>query len=304
MPADESGTVSVVVITRNSARTLEACLRSIRRQTYPDVEVIVVDNHSTDATSAIAERYADQLRVIGPERSAQRNDGAAVARGRWLFFVDSDMIVDPTVVEEAVAAMRATRIPAAIVPESSFGVGFWSRCRELERSCYAGDDTVEAARFYAREAFIDARGFDETILGGEDWDLSRRVARGRRLPRTSAWIQHDEGRIALGAAYRKRRYYAPGYLRYLRKHRAGASTQMNPLARAAYARHWRSFARHPLLTAGVAVLKSVELAAVLEVAARSRAGVGAAPRPGDRRHPYTASEAGHSNTAEGLFSGG
>jgi len=131
---------------------------------------------------------------------------------------------------------------------------------------YNGDDTIEAARLYSRSAFVAAGGFDTDLNGGEDWDLSRRVARERRLPRTRAMIHHDEGRTRLRTVYTKRRYYAPGYLAFVRKHGRGAMAQGNPIFRAAYIRNWRTLGRHPLLTAGMFTLKAVELAAVLDVA--------------------------------------
>jgi len=262
--------VSVVVTTRNSARTLERCLRSIRQQTYPRVELIVIDNGSSDATVETAWRHADVVAAQGPERSAQRNYGAELATGEYLLFIDSDMELTVGVVADGVEAIRTSGRPATIIPEESVGEGFWVRCRILERSCYAGDDRVEAARLYARDAFIEARGYDARLTGAEDWDLSRRVARGQRLPRTAAVIIHHEPDTNLRTAFSKRRYYAPGYLRYLRKHGRDAVAQGNPLLRMAYVRNWRMLGRHPLLTAGFASLKLVELAAVLGVAVEQR----------------------------------
>jgi hypothetical protein len=166
--------------------------------------------------------------------------------------------------------LAAGSVPAVIIPEETVGEGFWTACRALERDCYNVDDTIEAARFYTREAFADAGGFDIQLNGGEDWDLSRRVARGRRLPRTRAIIHHDEGRTHLGTVYKKRRYYAPGYLAFARKHGRSAAARGNPIFREAYVRNWRTLGRHPLLTAGIFTLKAVELAAVLDVAVDTR----------------------------------
>lgn len=279
MPAEASTLVSVIVTTRNSARTLERCLESIAAQTYRPFEVIVVDNHSSDATPRIAQRRADLVVTAGPERSAQRNRGAEVATGAYLLFLDADMVLDHDVVADALRALQTAGASAAIIPESSAGEGFWARCRALERSCYTGDDAVEAARLYTRDAFEAAGGFDLALTGGEDWDLSRRVAQRRRLPRSTAAIVHDEGRLSLDEVYRKRRYYAPGYLAYLRKHRGDSRDQRNPFAREAFRRNWRRLATHPVLTLGVAVLKSVEVAAVVRVAAAGRS----RRLPGQRR---------------------
>jgi glycosyltransferase involved in cell wall biosynthesis len=266
MSADHQEAVSVVVTTRNSGQMLGACLASIRGQNYPAVELVVVDNHSSDDTLTVAGQYADQVVTIGPERSAQRNHGASLTTGSLLLFVDADMVLDPGVVAEGVDLLHSSGLPAVMIPEETIGVGFWTACRALERGCYTGDDTIEAARLYSRSAFVAAGGFDTDLNGGEDWDLSRRVAQRRRLPRTHAMIHHDEGRTRLRTVFTKRRYYAPGYLAFVRKHGRGAMAQGNPIFRAAYVRNWRTLGRHPLLTAGMFTLKAVELAAVLDVA--------------------------------------
>lgn len=270
MQSDGVGVVSVVVTTRNSARTLDACLASIRAQTHADIEIIAVDNQSTDATQSIAARHCDEVVTAGPERSAQRNCGADVARGEHLLFIDSDMVLAPDVIADALATLQQSGAPAAIIPEISVGQGYWTRCRALERSCYAGDDSVEAARLFRRDAFLAAGGFDTAMTGGEDWDMSQRVGNGRRLPRSMSVITHDEGRTRLRTVFQKRRYYAPGYLLFLRKHGRGSVGERNPILRAAFVRHADRLAAHPVLTAGIIVLKTVEAAAVLQVAVSQR----------------------------------
>jgi glycosyltransferase involved in cell wall biosynthesis len=251
--------VSAIVTTRNSEPTLEDCLRSLRDQTHTRIEIGVVDNRSTDGTTGVAGLWADLVTEMGPERSTQRNHGARLAAGDFFLFVDSDMILGPDVVADCLALERDSGAPAVIIPETSVGNSFWARCRALERSCYDGDDQVEAARFYRKDAFWLAGGFDEAILGGEDWDLSRRVAGGRSLPRTGARVLHNEGKLSLGVAFAKKRYYAHGYLRYFRKHGSSVLSQGNVLVRAAFLRHWRRLLRHPVLAVGVFSLKSVEL---------------------------------------------
>src|SRR5687768_3411679 len=80
-PDDPLPLVSVVVPTRNSQRTIERCLRSIREQSYPAIELVVVDNFSTDDTFQISTELADLVISAGPERSAQRNLGIERASG-------------------------------------------------------------------------------------------------------------------------------------------------------------------------------------------------------------------------------
>ena len=253
--------VTVVVPTRNSERTLEACLRSVRTQLEKDVELVVVDNGSMDGTTSIARRYADVVESYGPERSAQRNRGAKLGRGDYLLFIDSDMLLAPEVISDCLAAVRQSAAPAVIIPEVTVGEGFWAHCRALERSCYMGDDLIEAARFFRREQFASVGGYDESLVAGEDWDLSARVSSGAKLPRTSGRIMHDEGRIRLLDRLAKKRYYGAAFERYWRKHGRLATRQANVLARAAYFRNWRTLVRHPVLTFGFMSLKVLELTA-------------------------------------------
>jgi glycosyltransferase involved in cell wall biosynthesis len=255
--------VSVIVPTRNSARTLEACLTSVRSQSYRPVELIVIDNGSSDGSLEIARQNADVLEQRGPERSAQRNRGAQVAHGDYLLFIDSDMTLSDDVVGDCVKAIAQSGAPAVVIPEVSFGEGFLARCRALERSCYAGDNDIEAARFFTRRAFEASGGFDESLTGPEDWDLSQRVARGNRLPRTASHILHDEGKLRLGTVLAKKRYYAMSSRRYWRKHRRATLSQANLILRPAFLRNWRRLIRHPVLTVGFLSLKSLEAAAGL-----------------------------------------
>jgi len=148
IPMPAAPGVTVVVPTRNSARTVEACLRSIKAQTVP-VTVIVVDNGSSDGTACLAREIADLVLDAGPERSAQRNRGAHARPAPIVGFIDSDMILLPEVVEQSVAALETPsgtvpgRYPAAVVvPERTVGEGYWSQVRAFERSFYVGSDEV------------------------------------------------------------------------------------------------------------------------------------------------------------------
>lgn len=131
------GRVSVIVPTRDSSRTIEACLASVCAQSYPDVELVVVDNGSTDGTPDVARPFAHRVLSAGSERSAQRNAGATASTGEFLVFVDSDMLLSPSVVEEVVLVFREDPgLQGLIIPERSRGTGFWARCRILEKELY------------------------------------------------------------------------------------------------------------------------------------------------------------------------
>ena len=252
-----------MVPTRNSRRTIETCLVSVREQEYRDIELVVVDNGSDDGTFELAQAHADIAIRSGNERSAQRNRGAQLAHGDYLLFIDSDMSLRPDVVSQCLTALDLAGASAAVVPEVSVGRGFWANCRALERSCYLGDDLVEAPRFFTRRAFESVGGFDEDLIAFEDWDLSIRLASESRFPRANAWIVHDEGRLRLLGCLAKKRYYAGSLLAFWRKHGINGLRRANSIARPAFARNWRKLARHPLLAIGIIVLKSLEVAAAL-----------------------------------------
>lgn len=253
--------ISVIVPTRNSDRTLAACLGSLRHQTHDDMEVIVVDNGSTDRTVAIAQHWADVVVDRGPERSAQRNHGADLATGDVVLFIDSDMVLEPGVVADVAGVLAAEpTIGAVIIPERSFGEGFLASCRVLEKSLYVGSDDVEAPRAFRREAFAAAGRWDETLTAAEDWDLADRTrAAGVGIARIDSWIWHDEGRISLRAQYTKKQYYGRWVAEYLHRHPEARGHVARPDVLA----HAPRLVRAPHRTTGMVVLKAVEAAGLV-----------------------------------------
>lgn len=253
--------ISFVVPTKNSGRTLAACLLSLRTQTHRDVEVLVVDNGSTDATVAIAERYADKALQWGPERSAQRNHGTAMSTGDVVVFIDSDMVMEPHLAAQIAARFAAEpRVGALIIPERSFGEGFLARCRVLEKHLYVGDAAVESPRAFRREIIEALGGWNEALTAAEDWDLADRTRELTAIGRVSAWIWHDEGRIQLRATFAKKRYYGRWIDQYVRMN---ADSSSEKFARTALLKKPGALLRHPVLTAGLVTLKATEAAGLL-----------------------------------------
>ena len=254
--------ISVVVPTRNSARTLAACLSSLRTQTHPDVEVIVIDNDSSDGTPDIAARLADIVENRGPERSAQRNRGAVLSTGEVVVFIDSDMVLEPGVIAAVAGVLEAEPdVSAVVIPERSFGDGFLSQCRVLEKSLYVGNVDVEAPRAFRREDFDRIGGWNEELTAAEDWDLADRTrAAGMTVGRVHSWIWHDEGRTQLRVTFAKKRYYGRWIAQYLREHRSEGGRK---LARLSLFSRPRLLLAHPVRAIGMLVLKSVEAAGLL-----------------------------------------
>src|SRR6266496_351514 len=253
--------VSVIVTTRNNHETLEACLESIKRQTYIPLEIIIVDNNSTDNTKEIARRYTTHVYNKGPERSAQRNYAVTKSTGTYLLIIDSDMELGERVVRSCVDAVTDTAAQAVIIPEESFGEGFWAQCKRLERSFYVGQDFIEAARFFERELFDQVGGYSEEMTGGEDWDLSRRMSAVAITTRSDQFIRHNEGRLYFGKTARKMYYYAQHAAAYFAKNptKSVLTDQSGPLQRyKLFFSDPKKLFRDPLLGAGMLVLKTAE----------------------------------------------
>jgi glycosyltransferase involved in cell wall biosynthesis len=175
MHAEDNVLVSVVVTTKNEEKNIEMCLESIRHQLYSPIELIVVDNNSIDKTKEIALRYTPLVYDFGPERSAQRNFGILnIAKGRYAMFIDADMLLSPYLVKSCVQSMRGGIYVALHIPEIVLGKNFFSKVRRFERAFYDGT-VIDGSRFFLREAFVKAGGFDETLSGPEDWDLDKKI---------------------------------------------------------------------------------------------------------------------------------
>jgi len=201
--------VSIIIPTKNSAATIEECLKSIKSQTYQNMEIIIVDNFSTDDTQKIAQRYTHNVFAIGPERSVQRNYGAAHSLGEYVVFIDSDMQLSENVIASCVQKIKSNEAyKGIIIPEESFGIGFWAKCKKLERSFYVGVDWMEAARFFSKKVFLEVGGYDKELTSGEDWDLSQRVSKLCGVTRIDELIFHNEGNPSLYKIVRKKVKYA------------------------------------------------------------------------------------------------
>ena len=249
--------VSVIIPTKNSEVTIEKCLQSIKTQTYPNIEIIVVNSSSRDKTKNIAEDYGVTVIEIDAKRSEARNSGAEKTRGSLVLFVDSDMELDSSVINECIRKI-AEGYDGVIIPEISFGEGFWARCKALEKTCYIGDDTIEAARFFKRSVLESVGGYDKELEAGEDWDLNQRISKaGYRIGRISAFIRHYEGRLRLGETMLKKHHYGKTLRRYQMKHPELAKQQLK-LIRPAFIRNWRRLAKDPIHASGMLFMKTCE----------------------------------------------
>lgn len=252
--------VSVVIPTKNSEETIGTCLKSIRAQTYPNVEIVVVDSYSNDGTKEIAEKFGARVIESKVGRSGARNIGAKKARGEFILSLDSDMELTSNVIEECVNKIEEG-YDAVIIPEFSVGVGFWAKCKALEKTCYIGDELIEASRFFKREVFEKVEGYDPELEFGEDWDINQRIRNaGHRVGRINAPIKHHEGRLSLWKTIKKKYQYGKTLEKYKRKHPNEARQQLR-FIRPSFVKNWRKLARDPIHALGMLFMKTCEFGA-------------------------------------------
>ena len=196
--------VSVIVPTHNRADLLERALRSVEMQDYGRLEVVVVDDASTDETPAVVERFTASLGARGvPVRSlrlevnsgpaAARNRGVAAAEGSLLTFLDSDDMMERTFVSTVVGLLeryphcilafcetwkvdaddrKLGQLETALPGDAPEGVLHQPFDRMAQRELFQTPGVV-----IRREAFEAAGGFDEGLRYSEDTDLWWRLAK-------------------------------------------------------------------------------------------------------------------------------
>ena|SRR3989344_1398393 len=257
--------VSIVIPVFNEEKVIERLLLSLKNQTYRNIEVIVVDDGSSDRTVEIASKYADKVyKRKHAERSVQRNFGVKKSKGKLLLFLDGDMKLSEDVVLSCVNLAKKDRKAGAIaIKEIPVASTFWEKVKAFERSFYniEGDDITDAARFFPKHVFNEIGGYDETITGPEDWDITDEVRRiGLRVRWVDAVIYHYERVPNPIILARKKYYYGLKSYRYFKKHKIrkfGPKTIY--FLRPVFYKHPMRFIRNPFLSVGLLIMLTFEL---------------------------------------------
>jgi len=219
--------VSVVVPTLNSAKTIGKCLRSIEDQSYDNLEIIIVDRYSKDATLEIARRYNVTVFQRGPERSAQKNWGAQHAKAELLYFVDSDFILDHEIVQACVEACE--RFSAVTTINYSTGRSVWAKSIALKERFLAHDPSIQTVKFIKARTFFEIGGFDEKLTIGEDLDLyARLVECGHTIGNVTAIEWHIGEPETLRQIISRSYYYGKNVRTYFAKRKNYAIRQLSP----------------------------------------------------------------------------
>jgi len=193
-PRSDSPLVSIIIPTHNRARLLPTSLESCLAQTYREIEIIVIDDGSTDETPAVMERCnAPEIRYLRTENhgaQAARNSGIAASHGAYLKFLDSDDALMPDALETQVARHAALGAdPCAIVTGDVLLTDAAMRKTTLIRPPkpvrQAGEydlgtvvthNPMTSCPLYPRAAVTGIGGFDTRVPIQQDYDFAVRIA--------------------------------------------------------------------------------------------------------------------------------
>lgn len=180
--------VSVIIPAYNAERFIQESVDSALAQTHRDVEVIVVDDSSTDHTPARLREYGDRVHVLRKRNggaAAARNAGANMARGEWLAFLDADDVWEPAKLERQLALAAAApwsytnRINIGTrgdVPELQSDVTVMHAGDVFMPLLLEGNFMTSSSVMIRRDLFQALGGFTTSEKNAEDWDLWLRVA--------------------------------------------------------------------------------------------------------------------------------
>jgi len=250
--------ISIVIPTKNSEKTLRKTLDSIKVQIYGNYEIVIVDGFSTDKTEEIAREYTDKFHTSAASLPGARNEGFARVEGQIYASIDSDMILEPMVLGEAVKRIKEAK--ALVVPEVGYGRDFISRCKDLEKRCYHGDEVIEAARIFTREVYDAVNGYDDGLLFGEDWDIHCRIKKETGVGRLQSKIYHNTEHLSFFSNIKKAYKYGKTLPRYIAKGHPQTKEWLD-VKKIFFIRHFSKLRKEPVTAVGLFFIKCTEYAA-------------------------------------------
>ena len=157
----EKPLVSITIPTRNSEEVIGDCLDSVKRQSYPQLEVLVIDSNSTDRTKEIAEEYGAKFITYEGRLLGARYEGLRQSQGDFILLLDSDQILEATTVERALQMM--SDYDMLVLEEISYKPkGFFEKLYEADRKLIHLQPNLDPIRgnmlprFFKREILSSA----------------------------------------------------------------------------------------------------------------------------------------------------
>jgi len=184
--------ISVIIPTYNTSSTIEECLSSILNQGYPGLEIIVVDDASTDNTIEKISKYPVKLLTKANNQGVahSRNLGAEKASSEILIFVDSDIVVPPGRILQLIKSLKEKPeilAVAGVYSDNTRGLNFISDFKNLDLA-YRGQLCGGRVKYFGtafftikKSTFIEAGGFSTEFKGAtaEDLDFGYKVTKGK-----------------------------------------------------------------------------------------------------------------------------
>lgn len=195
-PNSQLPLVSVIIPNYNYAQYLPQSIESVLNQTYPNIELIVVDDGSTDNSSDVIRPYEKLLTLIEQDNagvSAARNHGLALAKGDFICFLDSDDSWESEKIERQIPKFLDTTVG---VVYSSINICDESLAfREIMPALHRGDCSGLYFKYptsaivllgcsgamIRRDVAIEVGNFDTSLNTSADWDYFRRIANVTRV---------------------------------------------------------------------------------------------------------------------------
>ncbi len=195
--------VSVIIPTYNCARYLSQAIDSVLHQTFMDLEIIVVDDGSTDRTPEVAAQYSDHITYIrqpNAGNAAARNRGVAEARGRWLCFLDADDLWEPRKLERQlfdllrhpewmISFVRARKFfesgDSEPMPADPSESELWNKL-----VFYQPFGSSHSGMMLHASCLEQVEGFDDALRLSVDWDLFVRLADRYRIRVLPEFLVH------------------------------------------------------------------------------------------------------------------
>jgi glycosyltransferase involved in cell wall biosynthesis len=179
-------TISVIIPTLNEEKYIESSLKSLINQDYKgEYEIIVADGMSKDNTVRIAKKFADKVITVKQRGvSAGRNEGAKIAKGEILLFLDADTIllfnglteISKPFRKKKVAGVACPIIPLS--PEAKDFAIYWSLNQFIKKSLKTNKPQVTGiCCAYRKKVFEKVGGFNKYLDTLEDYDLSERISK-------------------------------------------------------------------------------------------------------------------------------
>lgn len=175
--------LSIIIPTYNEEKYLPNLLKSVKKQSFKDYEIIVADNNSKDKTRKIAKGHGCKI-VFGDTPSIARNNGAKVSKGEYLLFLDSDVILfDKDFLQKIIKEIQEKKVSIGTCKAKPMDANIIDIFFHLLTNSYMV--AVQRVKphvwgpciFVSKKVFNKIGGFDTKFRIGEDIDFGRRAAK-------------------------------------------------------------------------------------------------------------------------------